>query len=257
MESLKMVLKSSGDWSRIEKANKLVSILASEDDFITPEIYDQYEPEKYSFDPSNLTNLHEFWTSKAPCVIFKRKNPYLNWINVTIARGKRFNEFLSSYDIRYFINEDKIQKLVSFAKQLYDWGNVDYGYICHQEDWEMKNKFLKPIIVNGKPLTTGGVWLRESLPGLYWMNIFGSIYVNFIGRNKFESLSAYEKEELSDGGYIVFASHSPLDFNKPETQKLQNEIINHLGYEIFFDKSNPTKKCRVPKEIKEYANKDK
>ena len=188
METLKMVLKSSGDWSKVEKANELASILASEDDFILPEKYDQYEPEKYTFDPENLTKLHEFWTSKTPCVLFKRKKPYLSWLDLTISRGRRFNEILSGFDDRYFGKEDEIAKVFSFAKQLYMWGNIDHGYICCCKDWEIKNKFDRPTEIKGRPVMTGGVWLKESLPGLYWINFFGPVYVELIGENKFDSL---------------------------------------------------------------------
>lgn len=249
-----MVLKSSGDWSNVKKTNELVSIFVSENDFILPEIYDQYEPEGYNFDPTNLTKLYEFWTSNTSSVLFKRKKPYLNWINLTIARGKRFNEILSSYDVGYFKKKDKMQKLLSFAKQLYNWGNIDHGYICHQKDWKIKNKFDRPMIIEGKPLMTGGVWLKKSLPGLYWINFFGPVYVELIGENKFDSLSACNKEKLSDGGYVVITSQSPFDYDKPKTQKVEKEIIRHLGNDIFFDKSDPTKKCRVPKLIKEHIN---
>ena len=254
METVKMVLKSSKDWSKIEYANELASIMASESDFILPEKYDQYEPERFTFDPENLSKLHEFWTSKAPCVLFKRKKPYLNWLNLTISRGRRFNEILSAFDARYFKTADNLERLISFATQLYKWGRIDHGYICHQKDWEIKNGFEQPVMIKGRPVMTGGVWLREALPGIYWANFFGPAYVELLGKESFASLSAYKKEELPDGGYIVITARSPFDYDQPETQKAEKEIVNHLGDDIFFDRLNPTKECRIPDQIREYAN---
>ena len=255
MDSIKLVLKSSKDWSSITKADELAHILASGGDFILPEKFDQHEPERFTFDPENLTKLHEFWTSRSPGVLFKRNKPYLNWLNLTISHGRRFNEILSGFDDRYFKEEDKIAKLISYVKQLYKWGNIDHGYICHQKDWEIKNKFERPTEIKGRPVMTGGVWLGEFLPGIYWVNFFGLAYVNFFGKDKFVSLPTYYKEELSDGGFMILTAQSPFDYNKSETEKLEKDIIAHLGSDAFFDKSNPTKQCQVPELIKEYASK--
>jgi hypothetical protein len=255
MEMVDFTLKSSKDWSSVEKADKLAHIFVSENDFILPEKFDQSEPEKFVFSPENFPKLHEFWTSKSPGVLFKRKKPYLSWLTLMISHGRRFNEILSGFDDRYFKKEDKITKFVSFAKQLYKWGNIDHGYICHRKDWQAKNRFEKPIEIKGKPLMGGGNRLGESLPGIYWVNFFGPTYVNFFGKDKFTLLHAYAKEELPDGGFLVMTAQSPFDYDKSETKKLEKEIIAHLGSDAFFDKSNPTKQCQVPELIKEYASK--
>jgi len=255
MDFVEFTLKSSKDWSSAEKADQLAKVLTSESDFIVPEKFDQREPEHFTFDPENLTKLHEFWTSRSPDVLFKRKKPYLNWLNLTIAHGKRFNEILSGFDDRYFKEEDKIAKLISYVKQLYKWGDIDHGYVCHRKDWEIKNKFERPTEIKGRPVSTGGVWLGEFLPGIYWINFFGPTYINFFGKERFVSLPTYYKEELQDGGFMVLTAQSPFDYDKSKTKKLEKEIIAHLGSDAFFDKSNPTKQCQVPELIKEYASK--
>ena len=254
MDYIELVLKSSRDWSSVERADELVRIFASGGDFILPEKFDQRAPERFTFDPENLTKLHKFWTSRSPGVLFKRKKPYLNWLDLTISHVRRFNEILSGFDDRYFKEQDKVAKLISFVKQLYKWGNVDHGYVCHRKDWQAKNRFDRPIEIEGKPLMGGGTLLGESLPGIYWLNFFGPTYVSFLGKDKFVSLPTYYKEELSDGGFMVLTAQSPFDYDKTETKKLEKEIIAHLGNDVFFDKSNPTKQCRVPGLIEEYAS---
>lgn len=252
MDHVKLIFKSSKNWADIAKADDLVNIFISEGDFVVPEKFDQCEPERYAFIPTNYTKLREFWSSKTPSALFKRKQPYASWLNFTILFEKRFNEILAGFDARYFEKDENIKKLLSFSKRLYSWGNVDHGYICHDTDWQAKNRFESPVIIDGKPMMGGGHRLNQSLPGVYWVNFFGPVYVEFLGKEKFISLPCYYKEKLQDGGFMVMTARSPFDYEEPETKKLEKEIIEQLGHDTFFDKRKPARICRVPLLMKEY-----
>jgi len=245
-----MTLKSTSDWSSVEKAREFVDILVSEGDFLLPEKFDRHEPERFVFDPHDLAKFIEIWTSDIIGLIMKRKKPYLAWMMVDIRyrEAKIPNEIMSSFDERYFKKEDNVARLLSCAKRLYDWGSVTHGYLCHAKDWESKNRFGRIVEdAKGRPSAGGGNRLDEGLPGIYWANFFGPIYVEFFGREKFHSVPAYHKEEFPDGGFLLLTSPSPFDYEQKQVLKLEEKIIDHLGREAFFEKKHPKKVCKVPK----------
>jgi len=244
-----MVLKSMSDWSSVEKAREFVNILVSEKDFLLPEKFDRREPERFVFDPDDLTKFIEIWTSDVIGLIAKRKKPYLAWMMVEIwyREARVFSEIMSGLDERYFKKEDNIVRLLSCAKCLYNWGAITHGYLCHRKDWEIKNCFdaiTKDF--RGRPIGSGGARLKDGLPGIYWANFFGPVYVEFFGKEKFLTVPAYQKEELPDGGFLLLTAPSPFDYGKPEVRELEKKIIDHLGREAFFEKAYPRKICRVP-----------
>jgi len=247
---IKMVLKATSDWSGDVNAREFVNILVTENDFLLPEKFDRREPERFVFDPDDLSKFIEVWTSDVIGLITKRKKPYLAWMMVDIwyREAKVFNEIMSGFDERYFNKEDNVANLLSCAKRLYNWGAVSHGYISHRKNWEIKNCFN--VITEdacGKPTAGGGNNLREGLPGIYWANFFGPVYVEFFGRKKFNMSPAYYKEELPDGGFLILTSESPLDYGQPNVRELEEKIIDCLGRKAFFEKAHPRKICRVPK----------
>lgn len=252
MNYIDMTLKSTSDWSSVEKAREFVNILVSENDFLLPERFDRREPERFIFNPDDLTKFIENWTSDVIGLITKRKKPYLAWMDISIwyREAKLFNRIMSGFDKRYFKKESNIARLLSCARRLYNWGSVSHGYISHSKDWDTKHCF--DVITEdayGKPTATGGVHLKEGLPGIYWANFFGPVYVELFGKEKFLTVPAYHKEELPDGGFFLLTSASPFDYGKPEVHELEEKIIDHLGREAFFEKAYPKKVCRVPQFI--------
>ncbi len=246
---LEMVLTATRDWSGEVNAREFVNILVTENDFLLPEKFDRHEPERFVFNPDELTKFIEIWTSDVIGLITKRKKPYLAWMMVDIwyREAKVFNEIVSGFDERYFKKADNVAKLLSCAKRLYNWGRINHGYICHEENWISKNSYGKIVEdARGRPSAGGGTNLQEGLPGIYWANFFGPVYVEFFGREKFDTAPAYYKEELPDGGFLILTSESPLDYGKPKVRELEEKIIDCLGREAFFEKAHPRKICRVP-----------
>lgn len=258
MSYIDMNMKSTQDWSATEKAQEFVDILVLEDDFLLPQKYDSREPERFVFDASNLAKLFEIWASETAWLTLKRRKPFPIWIliqNWKYREHRQFNQIMAGFDERYFAEEDNIARLLSCAKRLYVWGGITHGYICHRQDWDVKNYFgVETKVASGKSVVTGGLRLQEGLPGIYWANYFGPLYVNFFGREKFLTAPAYHKEELSDGGFLLLTAPSPLDYGRPEVRALEEAIIDHLGRDAFFEKAHPQKVCRVPQFTFEQAS---
>jgi hypothetical protein len=244
-----MTMRSTQDWSVVEKAQELADILLGHDDFLLPEKLDNREPERFVFDAGNLAKLFELWTSDIGYVSLKRRKPYLAWITLWMwtQESKRFNEIMAGFDERFVKKEDKVARLLSFAKSLYNWGAMVHGYICHEEDWNAKNYFGVPTkVTGGKLASTGGIRLEDGLPGIYWANFFGPLYVQFFSREKFRTVPARHKEELPDGGVLLLTAANPLDYGRQQARALEDKIVDHLGRDAFFEKACRQKVCRAP-----------
>jgi hypothetical protein len=80
-----------------------------------------------------------------------------------------------------------------------------------------------------------GVELEKGIPGIYWGNYFGSFYVEWFGREKFETLPCVEKRWLDTGGIFFTTASTPFDWDTPQARRLQQEVKQHLGSAAFFD----------------------
>jgi hypothetical protein len=241
-------MRSTQNWSSVEKAEELVAILSKKSHFFRPEQFDDHEPERLHFEPKNFGLLQQMWQSEAGTLDFRRGKPFPVWtaFRQWPCEYNRFNEVTGGIDERYFADKENLDALLSGAIDLYCWGKIDHGFICHATDWEEKNYFGRPTRISGGKITsTGGIWLQEGLPGIYWANFFGPIYVEFLGREKFEELPAYRKEPLPDGGVLVLTGPTPLDF-AAETRAAEEVIIEVLGRNAFFEKAYPEKSTSAP-----------
>lgn len=80
-----------------------------------------------------------------------------------------------------------------------------------------------------------GVELEKGIPGVYWGNYFGPFYVDWFGREKFETLPCVEKRWLDTGGIFFTTAPTPFDWDTPEARQLQQAVKEHLGADAFFD----------------------
>ncbi|WP_108670425.1 hypothetical protein [Peribacillus acanthi] len=92
-----------------------------------------------------------------------------------------------------------------------------YGYVSHSN-------------VVSRQHTTGTLYNR--LPGVFWCNYFGKLFVDFFGEEKISSFPWEKVEFLSNEGIITFLTEQPikqlLDSNELETNAKQ-----HLGFDSF------------------------
>lgn len=238
--------QSTKDWSTTTKAEDFFQILVFSGDIYVPERYGRAEPLKNIFDPINTQSCAVFW-NKNHGIMLKRKKAFLVWwiIDWYYREYRLFNTLSGGFDEKYFRTNSS--KAVQVFKKIYLWGEMAYGYICHWSDFERKNVFEKLTqVYTGQSVQSSTENLRWYLPGLYWANFFGPIYVNFFGRERFLTAPAYYKEELPDGGFLLLTSPSPLDYGRPEVRALEEAIMDHLGRDAFFEKAHPEKPCRVP-----------
>ncbi len=246
--------QSTKDWGATTKAEDFLKILVSSGDIFVPERYGRAEPLKSAFDPVNIQSCAVFW-SKNHGIMLKRKNIVWWIIDWYYKEHNLFNALSGGFDEKYFRANSSVARIIQIFKRIYLWGEMAYGCIYHWSDFEKKNVFDKLTqVYTGKLVRSSGQDLRWYLPGLYWANFFGPVYVEFFGREKFLTVPAYHKEELPDGGFLLLTAPSPLDYGHPEVQALEEAIMDHLGRDAFFEKARPEKLCRVPRFTFEQAS---
>jgi hypothetical protein len=118
---------------------------------------------------------------------------------------------------------------------------IDYGHAQNTAEWDSRNQ-------NSKGNCIGINW-KQHLPGLYWLNYFGEVYCDFIGRKKLLSAPGKWIKELRNG-VIVALGDSPNEWDSPEYRERYAAVEAHLGKEFFFDIRDPKRKTRAPEFFK-------
>jgi hypothetical protein len=251
-----------------KSSERLLQFIANYDHgFYCPEKCNVYEPIRDTFKPSDLSIPIRWLSQASGRVIMKKLKPFKyegfvenhrfsnHWINNNKVPEPRPADpiFLTEWCLWFQIKllEIKpIDEIVRFFIDLYLVSEGDYGFLTMQEDHENKN-YLIMTDPNGETYSSFiGDSLEQCLPGVYWANIFGRLYVKWFGENKFRTLPCYRRDRLSDGSYYVQCSNDLFYYKKTDVVSYEKEIINHLGKDAFFDIREPDKICQVPEYIK-------
>jgi hypothetical protein len=80
-----------------------------------------------------------------------------------------------------------------------------------------------------------GIELERGIPGVYWGTYFGPFYVDWFGRERFETLPCVAKRWLDTGGIFFTTAPTPFEWDTPQARQRQQAIKEQLGAEAFFD----------------------
>ena len=150
---------------------------------------------------------------------------------------------------RYLQIAGNIPRFLELAERLYGIFSPIQGDIEHSED--KRRKTVVDILMKiGNRTVRAERHLpldpSKGLPGVYWANFLGPVFVNFFSRELIESAPVFQKKRLSDGGYLILTSGSPMDYSLPENKNLEQALVEHLGKDAIFDKSDPDRILRSP-----------
>lgn len=90
-----------------------------------------------------------------------------------------------------------------------------------------------------------GVNLKRALPGLYWLNFFGSEYLHLLGLERLATAPAPIVERMGDG-VLVGLGHDPGAWDTTEYRQVEETVRSHIGREYFFSKSDPEGLTKAP-----------
>jgi hypothetical protein len=117
---------------------------------------------------------------------------------------------------------------------------VYYGKAYLSEEFEAKN-----MVNDESGCYAVGVSLVKSLPGIYWLNYFGSPYIQLLQKSKLLSAPAYTVRE-NGNGILLALDETPLNWQDEVYQKREKETIEHIGSCYFFSKSDLQRKTIAP-----------
>lgn len=237
-----------------ERAQKLLEMLCRHESFV-PNRYGWHEPIRSAFSPDNMEGaiaalLNEERNRRYPddpsgMVLLKRTGPpkslyYVDWSGMKAAPFG-----VSFYDVeaQFVRDTNMLEQWAQFSFSLFATHDAWFAYMAIDEEKAQKTRFIWTVPKNApRGWTPGtkaegffGAKLQRGIPGVFWGNYFGSFYVEWFGREKFETLPCVEKRELPTGGLFFTTAPTPWDWDKPEYHRLQRQVMEHLGADAFFD----------------------
>jgi hypothetical protein len=120
---------------------------------------------------------------------------------------------------------------------------ADHVFVTPWLDYRAKHHSIRTNPNGGTTEQMLGDDPDRGLPGLYWLNLFGPRYVDWLGRDRFAALDA-TVEPLADGAMLVQFGATPDDAAAMHDR--QRAAIPALGDDAFFDLARPDRKLRVP-----------
>jgi hypothetical protein len=119
---------------------------------------------------------------------------------------------------------------------------VDYAYIHVLPELSQR--------LPGDDLLAGATpkKLRRCLPGVPWAACYGSLYLDFFGKDALLTLPIHRSEQFSPD--LIYCQLTPrlldcLD-NVPLVAKIQQDVRVHLGEDAFFSPHDPNRVVRAP-----------
>ena len=85
--------------------------------------------------------------------------------------------------------------------------------------------------------------VREHLPGVFWLNLFGQPYRDLIGVQALRTAPAAVLDE-DEHRIVLRTFESPEDW--PDGIHAKGQLRRHLGDDIFFDRTHPARPTRAP-----------
>lgn len=127
--------------------------------------------------------------------------------------------------------------------------DADYGFVAFNSDYERKH-FSSVRYGHTKIQQDLGDDPDRGIPGLYWMNFFGSLYVDWFGKEKLAAVSKYaETIELADGALFIRIDDGPKWVGGLSIPERQRRAIQVLGEGAFFDIRRPGRILDIPPKL--------
>jgi hypothetical protein len=79
--------------------------------------------------------------------------------------------------------------------------------------------------------------LQQRIPDLFWTTVFGTPYVELLGKERLLSAPVFEAQALSNGAVILQSTPQLSDVrqNQESFDRVRSEVKAHLGTDLFFN----------------------
>lgn len=138
---------------------------------------------------------------------------------------------------------DFIKKLLCDVAHL---AHADYGFVALDEDHRKKHfqsirkdRSLVQQYIGNNP--------EHGIPGLYWLNFFGRLYVEYFTEEKLSAVARHAAVfSLAGEGIGLQFGRSPEESLSPDMLEQQRIVVDILGENAFFDIHQPERVPDVP-----------
>lgn len=235
-----------------EFAEKVYGILDSWD--FPPDVFDKYEPIRQPWEMRE--DFIKAWTQQGQRyfgqVLIRRRKRLAYYASVLFEFGenRKFDNKPPYHGISvYRVKESQcsqktMEKLVELGDQLFHELQMDYGFVCLDEEYDAKNIIKNVLHPDGavEPRKVIGMNWPQCIPGLYWINYFGRAYLENCFAEK--ALTDFSANIEKVGCGIRFqTSGDPRLFRSEEGAALERKMRDALGENWFFDRTTD-RKCR-------------
>lgn len=101
----------------------------------------------------------------------------------------------------------------------------------------------KNLSRKGGGMMAVGVDVSRYLPGLYWLNFFGSPYCDLIRADRLLSAPAYDVARVGNG-VLVVVDEDPSTWSSPRSR--YRKVLDHIGDKYFFLDGAPDRSTVAP-----------
>ena len=233
----------------------------------TPEKCDVYEPLREKFDPDNIEAPVRWLTYPGADFKFKRSRPI--WIEGYIHNAKFaqtwiregrnkprvelkptvpepiFSTLWTAWIDMIALQKKGVEFLKEFVLATFHAAAGDYAFLTPEVDYIHKN-FLVTEDDQGTTEQFVGDNPAKGLPGLYWMNVFGPLYVEWFGLHGLKEVPATVVEPHPDGALFLQFGESPDLCESAEVLEQQLRAREILGDSAFFDIARPNRSLATP-----------
>lgn len=189
----------------------------------SPQKYNNYEPIRNTYDRDKIDEALELWDG---LFLWRRSPRILGMANVSgwVHHSLSLSMSTSSFDLR------EIKRIFMEVGELF--GTVmAYIYIGTRDDAEDLDYYCTHLEDYSQGMTTHQ--LREGLPGLCWVTLFGKPYQQLFG-GKLSDVPAYSVEEIGGATCIQLTeSFRDVDKKRDEYETAQQAAIKHLDSNAF------------------------
>ncbi|MEE8584717.1 MAG: hypothetical protein V3T83_07690 [Acidobacteriota bacterium] len=94
-----------------------------------------------------------------------------------------------------------------------------------------------------------GVNWGKAIPGIYWLNYFGSPFVRMFGMKRLLSTPAHQVRRVGEEGVLISLAEDPFSWDSPEYKERERLVLEHLGTQYFFNREEPDRETVISDEI--------
>jgi len=211
------------DLGTSEKAREFYSILSDEGGIFIPERISSMKS-KAIFNPVKIDEAINVWLCEGDHSTFinmKRRRSPRTSISIWWGRGPKviFNYVSMWVDQLFIKKKGGVEVLLHLAERLFDYTGNFYGYVSRIDVEKFQH-------VPGT--------ICERLPGVYWLNFFGPLYVDFFGKKKINESPCYHKKWI-EGGVLLQTAPMPSGLEVSADREAENTLRKLLDNDAFPD----------------------